>query len=73
MMFGIEVHKTRESCFSESWGPLGAIIYISIVFSCVLPEERIESFHTAIKPILVGVYIDVCKFLPSAYMIMELN
>ncbi len=24
MMLGIEVHQTRESCFSESEGPLGA-------------------------------------------------
>ncbi len=68
MMFGIEVHKTIESCFSESGGPLGAFIYISIVFSCVLPEERIESFHTAIKPILVGVYIDVCPFVNFSHL-----
>ncbi len=41
MMFGIEVHQTRESRFSQSEGPLGAFLQIPIVFSCVFTEERI--------------------------------
>ncbi len=39
MMFGIEVHQTRESCFSQSEGPLGAFLQIPSVFSCVFTEE----------------------------------
>ncbi len=49
MMLRIEVHQTRESCFSESEGPLGAFLQIPSVFSCVFTEERIEFGHTAIK------------------------
>ncbi len=48
-MMRIEVHQTRESCFSESEGPLGAFLQIPSVFSCVFTEERIEFGHTAIK------------------------
>ncbi len=50
MMLGIEVKQTRESCFSQSEGPLDAFLHIPSVFSCVFTEERIESCHTAIKP-----------------------
>ncbi len=49
MMLRIEVHQTRESCFSESEGPLGAFLQMPSVF-CVFTEERIEFGHTAIKP-----------------------
>ncbi len=59
MMLGIEVHQTRESCFSESEGPLGAFLQIPSVFSCVFTEERIE-FGTAIKPRSVECCSDVC-------------
>ncbi len=60
MMFGIEVHQTRESCFSQSGGPLGAFLQIPSVFSCVFTEERIEFGHTAIKPRSVECCSDVC-------------
>ncbi len=60
MMLRIEVHQTRESCFSESGGPLGAVLQIPSVFSCVFTEERIEFGHTAIKPRLVECCSDVC-------------
>ncbi len=52
-MLGIEVHQTRESCFSEAEGLLGAFLQIPSVFSCVFTEERIEFGHTTIKPRLV--------------------
>ncbi len=55
MMFGIEVRQTRESCFSQSEGPLGAFL-----FSCVFTEERIEFGHTAIKSRSVECCSDVC-------------
>ncbi len=38
MMLRIEVHQTRESCFSQSEGPLGASLQISSVFSCVFTD-----------------------------------
>ncbi len=52
MMFGIEVHQTREPCFSKSKGPLGAFFFLQIPsgFLCVFTEEKIESGHTTIKP-----------------------
>ncbi len=50
MMLGIEIHQTRESCFTESDDPLGAFLQIRSVFSCVFTEERIEFGNTAIKP-----------------------
>ncbi len=50
-MLRIEVHQTKESCFSESEDSLGAFLYITLpsVFSCVFTEERIEIGQTAIK------------------------
>ncbi len=60
MMLGIEVHQTRESCFSESEGPLAAFLQIPSVFSCIFAEERIEFGHTAIKPRSVECCCDVC-------------
>ncbi len=60
MMLGIEVHQTRESCFSKSEGPLGAFLQIPSVFSCVFTEERIEFGHTAIKPRSVECCSDLC-------------
>ncbi len=56
----IEVYQTRESCFSQSEGPLGAFLQIPSVFSCVFTEERIEFGHTAIKPRSVECCSDVC-------------
>ncbi len=74
MMLRIEVHQTRESCFSESEGPLGAFLQFPSVFSCVFTEERNEFGHTTIKPRSVLQWcLSFCKFLQSAYMIMELN
>ncbi len=35
MMFGIEVHQTREYCFSQSEGPVGALLQIPSVFVCL--------------------------------------
>ncbi len=60
MMFGIEVNQTRESCFSESEGPLGAFLQIASVFSCVFTEERTEFGHAAIKPRSMECCSDVC-------------
>ncbi len=60
MMLRIEVHQTRESCFSESEGPLVAFLQIPSVFSCVFTEEMIEFGHTAIKPRSVECCSDVC-------------
>ncbi len=60
MMLRIEVHQTRESCFSQSEGPLVAFLLILSVFSCVYTEERIEFGHTAIKPRSVECCSDVC-------------
>ncbi len=47
MMLGFKVHQTREFCFSESAGPLGAFLQIPSVFSCVFTEETIEFGHKA--------------------------
>ncbi len=60
MMLRLEVHQTRESCFFQSEGPLGAFLLIPSVFSCVFIEERIEFRHTAIKPRSVEWCSDVC-------------
>ncbi len=68
MMFGIEVHQTRESCFSQSEGPLGASLQIPSVFSCVLIKERIEFGHTAIKPRSVECCSDVCPSVGFSYL-----
>ncbi len=46
MVLGIEIHQTRESCFTESDDPLGTFLQIRSVFSCVFTEED----NTAIKP-----------------------
>ncbi len=59
-MLRIEVHQTRESCFSESEGPLGAFLQIPSVFSFVFTDERIEFGHTAIKPRPVECCNEVC-------------
>ncbi len=68
MMLGIEVHQTRESCFSQSEGPLGAVLKILSVFSCVYTEERIESCHTAIKPRLMECCSGVCPSADFSYL-----
>ncbi len=60
MMFGIEVHQTRESHFSQSEGHLGAFLQIPSVYSCVFTEERIEFGHTSIKPRSMECCSDVC-------------
>ncbi len=68
-MLGIDVHQTRESCFSESEGPLGTFfLYISSVFSFVFTEERIEFGHTAIKPRSVECGSDVCPSVDLSYL-----
>ncbi len=44
----LEVHQTRESCFSQSEGPLDAFfVQITSMFSCDFTEERIEFGHTS--------------------------
>ncbi len=68
MMLRIELHQTRESCFSESEGPLGAFLQIPSVFSCVFTEERIEFGHTTIMPRLVECCSDVCPSVDSSYL-----
>ncbi len=76
MMLRIEVHQTRVSCFSQSEGPLGALLQIPSVFSCVFTEERIEFGHTAIKHRSVQCCIDVCPFVSFFHLLpssMELK
>ncbi len=68
MMLGIEAHQTREYFFSQSEGPLGAFLQIPSGFSCVYTEERIESFHTAIKPRSVECCSDVCPFVGFSHL-----
>ncbi len=68
MMLRIEVHQTRESCSSQSDGPLGAFLQIPSVFSCVFTEERIEFGHTAIKPRSVECCSDVCTSVDFSYL-----
>ncbi len=69
MMFGIEVHQTREYCFSGSEGPLGAFfLQIASVFSCVFTEERIESCHTTIKPRSMECCSDVCPSVDFSHL-----
>ncbi len=67
-MLGIEVHQSRESCFSQSEGPLGAFLQIPSVFSCVFTEERIEFAHTAIKPRSVECCSNVCPTVDFSYL-----
>ncbi len=72
MVLRIEVHQTRESCFSQSEDPLGVFLQILSVFSCVFTEERIEFGHTALKAQIGGVLqwcLSFCRFVPSAHMI----
>ncbi len=68
MMFGIEVHQTRESRFSESEGTLGAFLQIPSVFSCVFTEERIASGHTSIKHRSMECCSDVCPSVGFSYL-----
>ncbi len=68
MMLRIEVHQTRESCFSQSEGPYCVILQILNVFSCVYTEDRIESCHTAIKPRSMECCSDVCPFVDFSYL-----
>ncbi len=67
-MLRIEVHQTRESCFSESEGPLGNFLYTPCVFSFAFTEESNEFGHTAIKPRSVGCCSDVCPFVHFSYL-----
>ncbi len=68
MKLRIEFIQTRESCFSESEGPLGAFLQIPSVFSCVFTEERIEFGHTAIKPRSVECCSDVCPSVGFSHL-----
>ncbi len=68
MMLRIEVHQTRESCFSESEGPLGKFLYTPCVYSFDFTEESNEFGHTAIKPRSVGCCSDVCPFVHFSYL-----
>ncbi len=68
MMLRIEVHQTRESCFSESEGPLGAFLQIPSVFSCVYTEDRIEFVHTVIKPRSMECCSDVCPSVGFSHL-----
>ncbi len=50
-----------ENLFLTVWGSFRCFfLQIPSVFSCVYPEERIESCHTAIKPRSVECCSDVC-------------
>ncbi len=68
LMLGIEVHQTRESCFSQSEGPLGAFLQITSMFSCVFTEESIEFCHTVTKPRSVECCSDVCPSVSFSYL-----
>ncbi len=72
MMFGIEVHQTRESCLSQTEGLLGVFFFffwqIPSVFSCVFTEKRTESGHTTIKPRSVDCCSDVCPSVDFSYL-----
>ncbi len=76
MMFGIEVHQTRESRFSQSKGPLAAFLLIPSVFSCVFTEDKVASGHTSIKHrwgnvavLFVLLYISpICIYDPGAQL-----
>ncbi len=63
--------------FLRVWGSFGCFLgaFIPSVLSFVFTEEMIEVGHTAIKPIggVLQWCLSFCKFLRSAYMIMELN
>ncbi len=67
-MLRIEVHQTRWSCFSESEGPLGAVLQITSVFSCFFTEERIEFGHTDIKPRSLECCSDVCPSVGFSHL-----
>ncbi len=72
MMLGIEVHQTRESCFSQSEGPLGA--FSKCVFMCHWREDCIWPHrHKAQIGGVLQWCLSFCRFLLSAYIIMELN
>ncbi len=59
MMFGIEVHQTREYCFSQSEGPFGVFFFT---------EERIESCHTTIKSRSMECCSNVCPSVRFSYL-----
>ncbi len=62
MILGIEVHQTRESCSSESVGPLGAFVLIPGVFSWI------EFGHTAVKSRSVECCSDVCPSVGFSHL-----
>ncbi len=64
MMLRIEVHQS----FSESEGPLGAVLQTPRVFSCVFTEERIEFGHTGIKPRSVETCSEVYPSVGFSYL-----
>ncbi len=68
LMLGIEVHQTRESCFSQSEDPFGAFLQITSMFSCVFTEESIEFCHTVTKPRSVECCSDVCPSVSFSYL-----
>ncbi len=73
MMLRIDVHHTRESCFSESEGPLGA--FSKCVFMCLNWRENWVWPHCH-KVQIGGVLqwcLSFCRFPPSAYINIELN
>ncbi len=68
MMLRIEVHQTREYCFSKSEGHLGAFLQILSVLSCVFTEERIEFGHAAKKTRSVVCCSDVCPSVSFSHL-----
>ncbi len=76
MMLTITVHQNRESCFSESEGPLGAFFANSkCVFMCLRWGEDCIWPHQHKAQIggLLQWCLSFCGFLLSPHMIMELN
>ncbi len=65
----------QDTIIFKVWGSFRCFFCKFYVFSCVYTEERIESCHTAINPRSwsVAVVLSFCRFLLSAYTIMELN
>ncbi len=68
----VELRFIRPENLVSPLGEKQEVPLIPSVFSCVFTEERIEFGHTVIKPRLGECCSDVW-FLPSTYMIMELN
>ncbi len=73
MMLRIEVHQTKESCFSQSGGPLGVFLQIPSVFSCLhWGEDWVwPNWHKAEIGGVLQWCLSFCRLLLSPHMIMS--